>query len=289
MPDNPLMMRGDILAAEILDATGRRVRRLIEQFGVRPVLATVLVGDDPASAAYVRMKERRCREIGMNTRSVVMTASSSTAEVCEVVSSLSDDAVVHGILVQHPVGDRVDERAVFDAIDPRKDVDGVTSTSFAALSLGRTGHLACTPGGILRLLDHHGVDPSGMHAVVVGRSDILGRPVAALMLSRDATVTVCHSATRGLERHVASADLLIAAVGRPRFIDGGRVRPGAVVVDAGYNPGPVGDVDHDGARRRASMITPVPGGVGPMTVAMLVSQTMDAAESLCGSGSVSSD
>jgi methylenetetrahydrofolate dehydrogenase (NADP+)/methenyltetrahydrofolate cyclohydrolase len=192
---------------------------------------------------------------------------------------------VHGILLQHPVGRHIDERAAFEAIGPDKDVDGVTMASFAAMSFGLPGFVSCTPGGIMRLLEEYDVDLAGKHAVVVGRSAILGKPVGMLLLARDATVTYCHSRTTGLASIVREADVLVAAVGRPRFIRGEDVKPGAVVIDAGYNPGNVGDVDFETARTRASLITPVPGGVGPMTIAVLLAQTVEAAARQLGVGS----
>jgi methylenetetrahydrofolate dehydrogenase (NADP+)/methenyltetrahydrofolate cyclohydrolase len=271
-------MRGDALAESTNADSARRAQGLLATTGVRPTLATVLVGDDPASATYVRMKERRCARLGLGTRHIALGSATTTSELVDVLGALSEDPEVHGILLQHPVGPHIDERAAFDAISPEKDVDGVTSTSFAAMALSGRGFESCTPGGIIRLLDHYGVASTGAHAVIVGRSPILGKPMAALLLQRDATVTVCHSKSRDLAHHVAEADIMIAAVGRPELIRGEWIRPGAVVIDAGYNSGNVGDVDFAGAARRASLITPVPGGVGPMTVAVLLAQTVDAAE-----------
>ncbi|KXP09615.1 bifunctional 5,10-methylene-tetrahydrofolate dehydrogenase/5,10-methylene-tetrahydrofolate cyclohydrolase [Tsukamurella pulmonis] len=284
MPYSPVLMRGDALAAATNSETARRAREYFSATGTRPTLATVLVGDDAASATYVRMKERRSEQFGLGTRHVALARSTSTDELVDVLSSLSDDPAVHGILLQHPVGPHIDERNAFDTITPAKDVDGVTSASFASMALGGRGFESCTPSGILRLLDHHLVALSGKHAVVVGRSPILGKPMAALLLRRDATVTVCHSRTRDLEHHVAEADIVIGAVGRPELIRGGWIKPGAVVIDAGYNPGNVGDVDFSGAVGRASLITPVPGGVGPMTIAVLLAQTVDAAEAALSQG-----
>jgi methylenetetrahydrofolate dehydrogenase (NADP+)/methenyltetrahydrofolate cyclohydrolase len=184
---------------------------------------------------------------------------------------------VHGILLQHPVGRHIDERAAFEAIGPDKDVDGVTTASFAAMSFGLPGFVSCTPGGTMRLLEEYDVDLAGKHAVVVGRSAILGKPAGMLLLVRDATVTYCHSRTTGLASIVREADVLVAAVGRPRFIHGDDIKQGAVVIDAGYDPGNVGDVDFETAKTRVSLITPVPGGVGSMTIAVLLSQTVEAA------------
>lgn len=273
------LMDGSGLAREIVGRCAERVRRLVSATGVRPCLAAVIVGDDPASVTYVAMKRNRCAKAGIESRQVALPAATTTAELVAAIRELSDDPTVHGILLQHPVPAHIDERAAFEAIAPAKDVDGVTMWSFAAMAFGRAdGFVSCTPGGIMRLLDAYGVDPSGKRAVVVGRSPILGKPMGMLLLARDATVTYCHSRTVDLPSVVADADILVAAVGRPEFIRGEDVKPGAVVIDAGYNPGNVGDVDAVGAAERASLLTPVPGGVGPMTIALLLEQTVDAAE-----------
>ncbi|WP_345702100.1 bifunctional 5,10-methylenetetrahydrofolate dehydrogenase/5,10-methenyltetrahydrofolate cyclohydrolase [Kitasatospora terrestris] len=270
-------MDGTARAAELTARTAAGAAELTRRTGTAPCLATVLVGEDPASVTYVRMKVRRCELNGIRSRQVVLPAGTTTDRLVEVVSGLSADPEVHGILLQHPVGAHIDERAAFEAIAPGKDVDGVTMHSFAAMGFGLPGFVSCTPGGIMRLLDAYGVDPAGRHAVVVGRSAILGRPAGMLLLARDATVTYCHSRTVDLPARVAEADIVVAAVGRPELIRGEWIKPGAVVVDAGYNPGNVGDVDFAGAAARASLITPVPGGVGPMTVAVLLEQTVRAA------------
>ncbi|MFG2636581.1 bifunctional 5,10-methylenetetrahydrofolate dehydrogenase/5,10-methenyltetrahydrofolate cyclohydrolase [Streptomyces sp. NPDC048362] len=271
------LMDGTALARRIVEDTAKKAADLTARTGTAPCLATVLVGEDPASLTYVRMKRNRCRQAGMESRHVALPAATTTAELVGTLRELSADPGVHGILLQHPVGDHVDERAAFEAIAPEKDVDGVTFASFATMSFGLPGFVSCTPGGILRLLDEYGVDPAGKRAVVVGRSAILGKPVGMLLLARDATVTYCRSRTRDLSAAVREADILVAAVGRPRLIRGQDVKPGAVVIDAGYSPGNVGDVDFDSAVERASLITPVPGGVGPMTIATLLEQTADAA------------
>jgi methylenetetrahydrofolate dehydrogenase (NADP+) / methenyltetrahydrofolate cyclohydrolase len=271
-------MSGTALAAEIVADVARRAEALVERTGVRPGLATVLVGDDPASVTYVTMKRNRAAKAGIDSRLVRLPAATTTAELVAAVRALSEDPTVHGILLQHPVPAHIDERAAFEAIDPAKDVDGVTMHSFAAMAFGEPGFASCTPGGIMRLLDAHNVELTGRQAVVVGRSPILGKPMGMLLLARDATVTYCHSRTVDLASHLAAADILVAAVGRPEFIKGRDIKPGAVVVDAGYNPGNVGDVDFAGAMERASLVTPVPGGVGPMTIAVLLEQTVTAAE-----------
>jgi methylenetetrahydrofolate dehydrogenase (NADP+)/methenyltetrahydrofolate cyclohydrolase len=209
---------------------------------------------------------------------VELPETATTEVVVGTIQGLSEDPEIDGILLQHPVPEGVDERAAFEAIAPTKDVDGVTKDSFASMAFGLPGFASCTPAGIMRLLDEYGVDPSGKHAVVIGRSPILGKPVGMLLLARDATVTYCHSRTVDLPAIVRSADIVVAAVGRPRFVQGDWIKSGAVVIDAGYNEGNVGDVDFAAAVSVAGMITPVPGGVGPTTIALLIEQTVAAAE-----------
>ncbi|WP_169989035.1 bifunctional 5,10-methylenetetrahydrofolate dehydrogenase/5,10-methenyltetrahydrofolate cyclohydrolase [Microbispora sp. H10836] len=272
------ILDGTATAAAIYDRLTAEVGEFLAKYGRRPLLATVLVGDDPASHTYVKMKANRCREVGMLSRRIELPEATTTEELVATITSLSADLEVDGILLQHPVPPQIDERAAFEAIAPGKDVDGVTRTSFAMMSFDEGGFRSATPGGILALLDAYEVPISGRHAVVVGRSAILGRPVGMLLLARDATVTFCHSRTPDLAEQVARADIIVAAVGRPELIKGEWIKPGAVVVDAGYNPGNVGDVEYEAARRHASLITPVPGGVGPMTIATLLDQTMRAAE-----------
>ncbi len=276
------VMNGTSLAARVVAETGERAAEITRRTGTAPCLATVLVGDDPASATYVKMKQVRSRKAGIDSRHVALPATATTSDVVEAVSALSSDPTVHGILLQHPVPHAVDERAAFEAIAPTKDVDGVTLYSYAAMSFGLPGFASCTPGGIMRLLDEYEVDIEGRNAVVVGRSPILGKPIGMLLLGRNATVTYCHSHTKDLHAVTRKADILIAAVGRPHLIPGHAVKPGAVVIDAGYNPGNIGDVDYDSAQHVASLITPVPGGVGPMTLAILFQQTVAAAAQQLG-------
>ncbi|MFH8570499.1 bifunctional 5,10-methylenetetrahydrofolate dehydrogenase/5,10-methenyltetrahydrofolate cyclohydrolase [Streptomyces sp. NPDC017993] len=270
-------MDGRNLARRMVEQAAERAAEISRRTGQRPCLATVLVGEDPASVTYVRMKRNRCERAGLRSRHVALPASTTQAELIGTITSLSQDPDVHGILLQHPVGPHLDERAAFEAIAPEKDVDGVTTHSFAAMGFGLDGFASCTPGGIMRLLEHYDVDLAGRRAVVVGRSAILGKPVGMLLLARDATVTYCHSRTTDLPSVTKEADVLIVAVGRPRFLHGDHIKPGAVVIDAGYHPDNVGDVDFDSAQRRAGLLTPVPGGVGPMTIATLLTQTVDAA------------
>jgi methylenetetrahydrofolate dehydrogenase (NADP+)/methenyltetrahydrofolate cyclohydrolase len=277
-------MDGTAFAKEIVARCAVRSAELEAATGVRPCLAAVLVGDDPASATYVRMKQNRSATAGIESRLVSLPDSTTTDELLHALSELSNDPEVHGILLQHPVPGQIDERAAFESIHPDKDVDGVTMHSFAAMAFGDPGFASCTPGGIMRLLDHHDVDPRGRHAVVIGRSPILGKPVGMLLLARDATVTYCHSHTRDLPDIVRTADIVVAAVGRAEMVRGDWIRPGATVIDAGYNPGNVGDVAFDEVVEVADLITPVPGGVGPMTIAVLMEQTVDAAVQQLGAG-----
>ncbi|HWD82842.1 MAG TPA: bifunctional 5,10-methylenetetrahydrofolate dehydrogenase/5,10-methenyltetrahydrofolate cyclohydrolase [Kribbella sp.] len=272
------LMIGTDLAAEMVAKAAERASALQEQYGVQPCLATVLVGDDPASATYVRMKQNRSKKAGIASRSVVLPASTTTEELVAEITKLSEDPAVHGILLQHPVPAQIDERAAFEAIDPAKDVDGVTMRSFAAMAFNDPGFRSATPGGIMRLLAAYDVPLEGAHAVVIGRSPILGKPAGMLLLASNATVTYAHSRTRDLPELVRTADVVIAAVGKANFVRGDWLKPGAVVVDAGYNEGNVGDVHFAEASEVASLITPVPGGVGPMTIALLLEQTVDAAE-----------
>ena len=271
------ILDGKKVSGQVLDRCADRVAQIKEATGQTPCLATVLVGDDPASATYVKMKARRCESVGMTSRRIEMDASTTTEQLVDQITELSEDATVHGILLQHPVPEQIDERAAFEAIRPDKDVDGVTIHSFGAIAFGLPGFGCCTPAGIMRLLHAYDIDPTGMEATVVGRSPILGKPMALMLLQANATVTVCHSRTEDVAAHVARADLVVAAVGRPEFVRGEWIKPGAIVIDAGYNPGNVGDVEQAAAAERASAITPVPGGVGPMTIATLIDQTADAA------------
>jgi methylenetetrahydrofolate dehydrogenase (NADP+)/methenyltetrahydrofolate cyclohydrolase len=273
------LMSGTELARQILADATAGAADFTRRTGQPPCLATVLVGDDPASATYVRIKQNRSRKAGIASLHTALPATTTTGELVDTIGELSADPTVHGILLQHPVPAQIDERAAFEAIAPGKDVDGVTMHSFAAMAFGEPGPHSCTPGGIIRLLDHYQVPISGRHAVVIGRSPILGKPAAMLLLARDATVTVCHSRTTDLPDVVRSADIVVAAVGKPEFVRGDWIKPGAVVVDAGYNEGNVGDVAFAEAAQQASLITPVPGGVGPMTIALLLAQTVAAASS----------
>ena len=277
------LMDGKATAEAIYQRVGKRVHAIKQATGTAPNLTTVLVGEDPASVTYTRMKRNRCEKIGMTSQKVELPAATTTDELVARIRQLGDDPAVHGILLQHPVPGHIDERAAFEAIPSQKDVDGVTIASFGAVAFDLPGAFgSATPAGIMRLLDAYEIDVTGMRAVVVGRSPILGKPMAMMLLARHATVTICHSRTRDLADVVSQADLVVAAVGKPNFVQGDWIKPGAIVIDAGYNPGNIGDVDFDAAAERAAMITPVPGGVGPMTIAALIDQTAEAAAKQLG-------
>lgn len=269
---------GTAVSKQLLTETAGRAAAFTEKAGRAPCLATVLVGEDPASQTYVKMKRNRSRRNGITSKAVELPDTTTTEQLVKVITDLSNDPEVDGILLQHPVPSQIDERAAFEAIAPGKDVDGVTMYSFAAMAFDLPGFHSCTPAGIMRLLKAYEVELSGRHAVVVGRSPILGKPVGMLLLNEHATVTYCHSRTTDLADQVAQADVIVAAVGKPELIKGEWIKPGAVVIDAGYNPGNVGDVEQEAAAEKASLITPVPGGVGPMTIAVLLEQTVRAAE-----------
>lgn len=277
MSNQALILDGNRVAEKIRKEAAERVRVLTAS-GVVPCLATILVGDDPASATYVRMKGNACKRLGIVSRKIVLNGSATTEQLIETIRELNADRSVHGILLQHPVPAHIDERAAFDAIEIAKDVDGVTTLGFAQNAFGFAPFPSCTPAAIVAILDDYRIPIEGKHTVVVGRSPILGKPAALMLLNRNATVTVCHSKTVDLGQVVRSADIVVAAVGKPKLIQGDWIKEGAVVLDAGYNPGNVGDVDYEQCRKKASAITPVPGGVGPVTIAMLLKHTADAAE-----------
>lgn len=278
----PLLLDGRLLVREIEADLTKRVRRIVETTGITPTLATILVGDDPASVTYVKMKGNACARIGMNSRKVELPASVCTEDVLRVIEDLNASPDVYGILLQHPVPAQIDEQWCFNTIALDKDVDGVNTASFGAMAMRLPAFVSATPLGILTLLRRFGIGIAGREAVVIGRSPILGKPVAMLLLNADATVTICHSKTENLPEIVRRADIVVAAVGRARFIQADWIREGAVLVDAGYNPGNVGDIDLENAAAKSSAYTPVPGGVGPVTIAMLMTQTVQSAERRAG-------
>ena len=272
---------GKAVAAEVRARVAAEVERFkAERDGDVPGLATVLVGEDPASHVYVANKRRQTEEVGMRSFHHELGEATPTEELLELVGELNSSEVVDGILVQLPLPDQVDQDAVISAISPAKDVDGLTAYSAGLLAQGRPGLVPCTPQGVMELIRHAGTDPEGAEAVVIGRSILVGRPLSALLLGANATVTVCHSRTRDLAAVCSRADILVAAVGSPRMVTAEMVKPGATVIDVGTNrtdDGLVGDVDFEAVSEVAGAITPVPGGVGPMTIAMLLSNTVAAA------------
>ncbi|MGA2477878.1 MAG: bifunctional methylenetetrahydrofolate dehydrogenase/methenyltetrahydrofolate cyclohydrolase FolD [Spirochaetia bacterium] len=274
-----IILDGKALAQQLEIELAARVAKIREKAGGRaPILATILVGDDPASATYVKMKGNACKRVGMESLKVVLPQNTSTARLLAQIDELNANPAVQGILLQHPVPAAIDERICFERIPLAKDVDGVTMLGFGRMAMGEPAFGSATPAGIMRLLAHYKIPLEGAHAVVVGRSPILGKPVALMLLNANATVTICHSRTKNLSDIVRSADVVIGAVGKPEFIKGSWIRDGAVVVDAGYHPGNVGDIQLAEVIDRCAAYTPVPGGVGPMTIATLMAQTVDAAE-----------
>ena len=276
----PKILDGKALSKIIEERLQLRGQALRAKYGFVPVLATILVGEDPASVTYVRMKGNACARVGLESRRVAMPEATTTQELLEQIRELNEDPRVCGILLQHPVPRHIDEQACFEAIAPEKDVDGVNTATFGRMTMGSFAYHSATPYGIMTLLKEYGIPLEGKEAVVIGRSAILGKPVAMMLLNANATVTICHSRTKNLPEIVKRADIVVAAVGKPKFVQADWVKPGAVLVDAGYNPGNVGDIDLENAAPLSSAYTPVPGGCGPMTIAMLMQNTMDSAERL---------
>ena len=246
--------------------------------GITPTLATILVGDDPASETYVRMKRNTCARVGIKSIAVELSKNTSTEELLSKIDALNKDSSVNGILLQHPVPKQIDERKCFDAIALEKDVDGVTCLGFGNMAMGLDAYGSCTPAGIIRLIDEYQIEIEGMNAVVVGRSPILGKPMAMMLLNKNATVTICHSRTKNIDSIIKEADLVVGAVGIPKFIKRDWIKKGAVVIDAGYHPQKCGDIDLDQIEEIASAYTPVPGGVGPMTINTLILNTLKSAQ-----------
>jgi methylenetetrahydrofolate dehydrogenase (NADP+)/methenyltetrahydrofolate cyclohydrolase len=271
-----ILLDGKAYSKELEAELANRVQRL--NLTEPPILATILVGDDPASATYVKMKGNACRRVGMESLSITLPGATTTEELLAAIDDLNANPRVRGILLQHPVPKQIDERACFDRIALTKDVDGVTAHGFGRMAMDEPAYGSATPAGIMRLLHHYEIPIEGREAVVVGRSPILGRPMAMMLLAANATVTICHSRTKNLPEVVHRAEIVIGAVGKPEFIRGDWIRDGAVVVDAGYHPGGVGDIELSAVIDRCSAWTPVPGGVGPMTIATLIAHTVEAAE-----------
>jgi len=285
MIDMSVILDGRALAAMIEQDLSQRVAVLKQKTGRTPILATILVGDDGASATYVRMKGNACRRIGMDSIKIELPQSTTTEQLLAEIAQLNANPDVHGILLQHPVPAQIDERACFDAIDLAKDVDGVTCLGFGRMSMGEQAYGSATPQGIMTILQSYGIEIAGKHAVVVGRSAILGKPMAMMLLAANATVTICHSRTQSLAELIKQADIVVGAVGKAELIQRDWIKQGAVVVDAGFHPrdgGGVGDIQLQGIEQIASAYTPVPGGVGPMTITTLIRQTVEAAERALG-------
>jgi methylenetetrahydrofolate dehydrogenase (NADP+)/methenyltetrahydrofolate cyclohydrolase len=274
------LIDGKAISKDVRDALAAEARGLSER-GATPGLAVVLVGDDPASKVYVRNKQKACAEVGIRSLEHILPVDTKEEELLSIIEGLNDDPSVHGILVQLPLPAGLNADRVIEAIRPDKDVDGFHPYNVGRLAIGRPAFEPCTPLGVMQMLDASKVALEGKDAVIVGRSNIVGKPMALMLLSRSATVTICHSKTRNLVERVRSADIVVAAIGRPRMVKGDWIKEGAVVIDVGINRGAdgklVGDVDFDEAEKRASLITPVPGGVGPMTIAMLLRNTVTSA------------
>ena len=273
-----IVLDGKAIAAKTENELSQRVALIKQRTGKTPILATILVGTDPASATYVKMKGNACRRIGMESLAIELGAETTTEQLLDQIDTLNQNPEVHGILLQHPTPSQIDERACFDRIALEKDVDGVTCLGFGRMAMGESAYGCATPQGIMRLLDAYDIPISGKHAVVVGRSAILGKPMAMMLLGKDATVTICHSRTQNLEALIKQADILVGAVGKPEFIKASWIKDNAVVIDAGYHPGGIGDIELAPLLQRVAAYTPVPGGVGPMTINTLIQQTVMSGE-----------
>ena len=272
-----IILDGKELSKISEESIKQRVADLSEK-AIKPTLATILVGNDPASETYVKMKRNTCARVGMESIAVELPETTTTDELLKTIKKLNEDDKVHGILLQHPVPSQIDERLCFDAISINKDVDGVTCLGFGNMSMGINAYGSCTPAGIIRLIKHHNIEVQGLNAVVVGRSPILGKPMAMMLLNLNATVTICHSRTLELDNIIKNADLIVGAVGIPKFIKTDWIKKDAIVIDAGYHPEQCGDIDLDNIEGIASAYTPVPGGVGPMTINTLILHTVQSAE-----------
>lgn len=273
-----IVLDGKSLAKSTEEDIANRVKSLKEKRDITPVLATILVGSDPASATYVQMKGNACKRVGMDSIKIELSETTTTNELLEEINKLNENPNIHGILLQHPVPSQIDERKCFDAIDLSKDVDGVTCLGFGNMSMGEKAYGSCTPQGIMRLIKHHQIQVEGKNAVVVGRSPILGKPMAMMLLNENATVTICHSRTQDLQSIIKQADIIVGAVGIPQFIKSRWIKDDVVVIDAGYHPQKCGDIELTDIKDRSLAYTPVPGGVGPMTINTLILQTLESCE-----------
>ncbi len=273
---------GKAISQQVKDEIKEKTAKLIEKTGVQPCLAVILVGEDPASQVYVRNKKKACDYVGFKSLSYELPENTTQDELLELIDKLNNDDTVHGILVQMPVPKHIDEKAVIDAISPKKDVDGFHPISVGSLCIGEPGFVSCTPAGVIQLLKRSGIEIAGKECVIVGRSNIVGKPMALLMLRENATVTIAHSKTKDLKEVTKRADIIIAAIGKPKAIGADQIKEGAVVIDVGINRNAetgklCGDVDYENVFDKCSAITPVPGGVGPMTIAMLMNNCFESA------------
>lgn len=276
------ILDGKAVSQRVKNALKEETEKFVEKYGIKPGLAVVIVGDDPASRVYVNSKKKACAEIGYYSEEHALPESTTEDELLSLVEKLNGDEKIHGILVQLPLPKHIDEEKIINAINPKKDVDAFHPVNVGKIMIGNFDFLPCTPAGVMELIDDAGIDLTGKNCVVVGRSNIVGKPQAMLLLHKNATVTICHSKTKNIKEITKNADVLVAAVGRAQMFDGDYIKDGAVVIDVGMNrlenKKLVGDVDFESAEKKASCITPVPGGVGPMTIAMLMKNTLTAAK-----------
>ena len=275
-----MILDGKTLSQNIKKQLKKEVDSILEKLEFTPKLATILVGDDPASKVYVAMKQKACRQIGLEPLHVELPKTTTTKELLDIIEKLNNDPEVCGIMLQHPAPSHIDEARCFNAIKESKDVDGLNTSSFGKVAMNQPSFAPATPLGIMMLLKHYNIDVTGKHALVVGRSQILGKPVASMLLNNNATVTIAHSKTTNLDKLLSSADIVVACVGKPHFIKASNLKKGVIIIDAGYNKGNIGDVDLTGADKIASYYTPVPGGVGPMTITALLTQAVMSAKNL---------
>lgn len=273
-----MILDGKSLAKEIEADLCNRAKAIIIKTGITPVLATILVGNNPSSVTYVKMKGNACKRVGIEPLKIEMPENSSTDDIVNKIHELNKDESVFGILLQHPVPGHIDEQKCFNSIDIAKDTDGVNTNSFGAMAMQLDAFKPATPFAIMSIIEHYKIDVEGKNAVVIGRSPILGKPISMLLLNANATVTICHSKTKNLSEIVRRADIVVAAVGKAKFVKSDWIKDGAVLIDAGYNEGNVGDIDLENALQKSSAYTPVPGGVGPVTIIKLIEQTIEATE-----------
>ncbi|MEI8201014.1 MAG: tetrahydrofolate dehydrogenase/cyclohydrolase catalytic domain-containing protein [Eubacteriales bacterium] len=279
-----MILDGKKLAMDLEEKLTVRVSQLKQSTGIVPALATILVGKDPSSVTYVKMKVNACARVGIESIKIELPFKTTTDELLQTIDELNHNKSVSGILLQHPVPKHIDEQKCFNSIYLSKDVDGVNTGSFGAMAMGNQGFVSATPLAILTILKHYDISLEGKEVVVIGRSPILGKPVAMLLLNENATVTICHSRTRNLPDIIRRADIVVAAIGKPAFIQADWIKEGAVLIDAGYNPGNIGDIDLVHAASKSAAYTPVPGGVGPMTILGLLTQTVQSAERMAEDG-----